>query len=104
MKNILLVGKLLVNIPSPEKLIKKEAHYLVASDMATVQEVFRNNKVIDTVIMGAGIDLEKRLDIVRYIFSASDTVTIHMKDYASGPEGFVPFINDVLAGMMQDEE
>ena len=101
MKNILLIGKLLVNIPSPEKLVKKDAHYFVASDMATVQEIFKNNKEIDIVIMGAGIELEKRLDIVRYIFTTSDIVTIHMKDYATGPEGFVPFINTVLAGMMQ---
>ena len=103
MKNILLIGKLLVNIPSPEKLVKKDVHYYLAHDMATVQEVFKNNKAIDTVIMGAGIELEKRLDIVRYIFNTSDTVTIHMKDYATGPEGFVPFINNVLTGMMQGE-
>lgn len=103
MKNILLVGKLLTSIPSPEKLVKKDAHYFAAHDMATVQEVFKHNKVIDTVIMGAGIELEKRLDIVRYIFSTSDTVTIHIKDYATGPDGFVPFINNVLIGMMQDE-
>ena len=104
MKNILLVGKLLVNIPSPENLIKKDAHYFVAPDLATVQAVFKNNKVIDTVIMGAGIDLEKRLEIVRYIFNTNDNVTVHMKDYATGPEGFVPFINNVLTGIMQSEE
>ena len=103
MKNILLIGKLLVNIPSPEKLVKKDAHYFVAHDMATVQGVFENNKAIDIVIIGAGIELEKRLDIVHYIFSTSNTVTIHMKDYATGPDGFVPFINNVLMGMMPDE-
>ena len=103
MKNILLIGKLLINIPSPEELVKKDAHYFVASDMATVLKAFEKNKAIDTVIMGAGIELEKRLDIVRYIFNTSDTVTIHMKDYATGPEGFVPFINNVLTGMIQGE-
>ena len=103
MKTILLVGKLLVNIPSPEKLVKKDVQYFVASDMATVQKVFKHDTVIDTVIMGAGIELEKRLDIVRYIFTTSDTVTIHMKDYATGADGFVPFINNVLMGMMPDE-
>lgn len=103
MNNILLIGKLLTSIPSPENLVKKNAHYFVAHDMATVQEVFKHNKVIDIVIMGAGIELEKRLDIVRYIFSASNTVSVHMKDYATGPDGFVPFINNVLMGMMRDE-
>lgn len=102
MKNILLIGKLLLNIPSPEKLVKKDVHYFVASDMATVQEIFKNTTTIDTVIMGAGIELEKRLDIVRYIFSVSNTTSVHMKDYATGPEGFVPFINNVLTGLMQD--
>lgn len=66
------------------------------------RKFFYNNKASDIAIMGAGIELEKRVDFVRYIFSTCDTVTIHMKDYPPGPEGFVPFINNVLIGMMQD--
>ena len=50
--------------------------------------------------MGAGIELEKRLEIARYIFTNSNTTTVHMKDRETGPEGFVPFINRVLSGLL----
>ncbi len=45
------------------------------------------------------IELEKRLEIVRYVFNTSNITTVHMKDWATGPEGFVPFINNVLTGL-----
>jgi hypothetical protein len=48
--------------------------------------------------MGAGIKLEKRLEIVKYVFTVSNTTTVHVKDWETGPEGFVPFINGVLSG------
>ena len=54
---------------------------------------------IDVVIMGAGIDLEDRLKIVREVFQTSDTTSVHMKDRASGPQGFLPFIRAVLRGL-----
>ena len=54
---------------------------------------------IDHVIMGAGLDLEVRLEIVREIFLASDTTTVHMKDVASGPDGLLPFARSVLTGL-----
>ena len=54
---------------------------------------------IDHVIMGAGLDLEVRLGIVRAVFLASDSTTVHMKDLASGPDGFVPFARAVLGGL-----
>jgi hypothetical protein len=49
------------------------------------------------VFMGAGIDLDERLKIVRSVFDASDTTTLHLKDVASGPEGFLPFVRVILA-------
>ena len=63
-----------------------------------VRAAFAQTK-IDHVVMGAGIDLETRLQIIREIFQASDTTTVHMKDRASGPEGFLPFIRSVLRGL-----
>ncbi|GAB3209409.1 hypothetical protein [Nocardia tengchongensis] len=54
---------------------------------------------VDHVIMGAGLDLEDRLRMVRAVFEASDRTTVHMKDFASGPEGFVPFVRAVLTGL-----
>ncbi|MFE3984503.1 hypothetical protein ACFXPR_08465 [Nocardia tengchongensis] len=54
---------------------------------------------VDHVIMGAGLDLEDRLRLVRAVFEASDRTTVHMKDFASGPEGFASFVRAVLTGL-----
>lgn len=53
---------------------------------------------IDLVIMGGGIDLETRLEIVREIFHLSETTSVHLKDVASGPQGFLPFVRSILSG------
>jgi len=58
---------------------------------------------IDHVIMGAALDLDLRLEIVREVFLSSDTTTVHMKDKASGSEGFLPFVRSVLRGLQGDE-
>jgi hypothetical protein len=57
---------------------------------------------IDHVIMGAGLELETRLEIVREVFRASETTTVHMKDVASGPQGFLPFVRSILRGLEHD--
>ena len=103
MKKILLVGKSLTDVPP--QLVIKEARYFAAPDLKTAQLVFeKNNNAIDIVIMGAGIELDKRLEIVRYVFTTSNTTTVHMKDWETGPEGFVPFINRVLSGLLRDDQ
>lgn len=103
MKKILLVGKSLRTVPTIDQLTIKHVEYFAAPDLTTVKQVFeRNNNAIDIVIMGAGIELEKRLDVVRYVFRTSNTTSVHMKDWETGPEGFVPFINKVLAGLLVD--
>ncbi|OAA81482.1 hypothetical protein LEL_01027 [Akanthomyces lecanii RCEF 1005] len=57
---------------------------------------------IDHVFMGAGIDLELRLEIVREIFQRSSTTTVHLKDASSGPKGFLPFVKAVLEGLKEN--
>ncbi len=100
MKKVLLVGRQLVNVPPLDQLIKN-IEYFAAANLADSQKVFEaNNNAIDIVIMGAGIELEKRLEIVRYIFNTSNVTSVHMKDRITGPEGFVPFINQVLNGLL----
>jgi len=102
MKKVLLVGRQLVNVPPLDQLIKN-IEYFAAANLADAQKVFEeNNNAIDIVIMGAGIELEKRLEIVRYIFNTSKVTSVHMKDWITGPEGFVPFINHVLNGLLHN--
>jgi len=105
MKKILLVGKSLTDVPPLDQLRVKDVQYFAAPSLMVVQQIFeKNNNSIDIVIMGAGIDLEKRLEVVRYVFSTSNTTSVHMKDWETGPEGYVPFINRVLAGLLGEEK
>jgi hypothetical protein len=104
MKKILLVGKALTAVPPMDQFTIKDVQYFAAPDLKTVQQVFeKNNNAIDIVIMGAGIDIEKRLEVVRYVFNTSNTTTVHMKEWETGPAGYVPFINRVLAGLLGDD-
>ena len=100
-KKILLVGRLLTKIPTADEVPVKDFELFVASDLDEARSVFeQNSNQIDIVIMGAGIELEKRLEIVRYVFNTSNITSVHMKDWESGPEGFIPFINKVLNGLL----
>ena len=49
--------------------------------------------------LGAGLRLEDRLEIIREVVLASDRTTVHMKDFASGPDGFLAFVRSVLTGL-----
>lgn len=58
---------------------------------------------IDHVVLGGGMDLSTRLEMVQVIFESSDKATVHMKDHMSGPEGFVPFVRGVVGGLRDYE-
>lgn len=54
---------------------------------------------VDIVIMGAGLDLDTRLAIVRAVFEASTSTSVHMKDRDSGQAGMLQFVRGVLQGL-----
>ena len=60
-----------------------------------VKDLFSKSN-IHIVIMGAGIPIEERLEIVRFIFETSKGTTVLMKDWNSRPTGMLPFVNGVL--------
>jgi hypothetical protein len=98
MKNILLIGRLGINIPNLQTGIEnKKINLFSGTNLEEVKDAFnQNDNQIDSVIMGAGIDLNVRLDIIRYIFETSQSTTVHMKDWESGPKGMLPFVNSIL--------
>ena len=101
MKNVLIIARLQTSIPTPDQVAVKNISIFGAVTLADVKRVFTDNeKKIDIVITGAGIELEDRLEIIKYIFETSDNVSVHMKDRASGQQGFLPFINQVLTGLL----
>src|SRR5258705_13372773 len=54
---------------------------------------------IDHVIIGGGLRLPARLDMVRTVFESSDRAPVPMKGHRSGPEAFVPFVRAGLQGL-----
>src|SRR5258708_18899067 len=58
---------------------------------------------IDHVIMGGGIPLETRLEMVREIFQSSDTANVHMKSHIPRSDGFLPLVRSVLRGLSEDD-
>ncbi len=102
-KNILLLGRTEVVIDDVQhQLDRADIQLFGGTGIEDVRSAFARAN-IDHVIMGAGIDLETRLQIVREIFQLSDTTTVHMKDRVSGPQGFLPFVRSVLRGLKDYE-
>jgi hypothetical protein len=76
-------------------------------------EVFRGKSVedvrsrlsqttIDHVFIGGKLAVETHLEIAWEVLQASDAATVHLQDRL-GPEGFLPFVQAVLRGLVPDE-
>ncbi len=71
-----------------------------ATNLAEVQAAFAAGPV-ELVVLGAGMDIALRLEIIQHVFSVSQSTTVHMKDKESGPEGMVPFVRGLLKGLLK---
>jgi hypothetical protein len=99
-KNVLLLGRTSAVIGDAEQHLDMPGVQLIgATGIDDVRAAFARLR-IDHVIMGAGLDLEDRMRIVREIFQLSTTATVHMKNREPGPEGFLPFARSVLRGLL----
>ena len=96
MRKVILLGKLQSNLDKGRAQITvPDIEFISCTSLASLQDALTMQGV-DTVITGAGLDLEIRLAAIQIIYKASDGISVYMKDYASGPEGFGPFANRVL--------
>ncbi|MCP4184654.1 MAG: hypothetical protein GY761_15270, partial [Hyphomicrobiales bacterium] len=96
----LLLGRKGISIENvDEKISIKDVTLLGGTSLENVKAAFNTHDVA-IVIMGAGIDLNKRIEIVEYIFNTSKSTTVHMKDWNSGPQGMTPFIDRILNGLL----
>ena len=99
MKNCLLLGRKGIIVDDIKASIEAtDINLFGGTSLQNVKETFDQHD-IDIVIMGAGIAINDRLDIVKYIFKTSNSTTVHMKDWDSGPAGMLPFVNGVLNGL-----
>ncbi|WP_067703315.1 hypothetical protein [Nocardia jejuensis] len=97
--SVLLLGLTAVVVDEArERIDLPDIEFHSGTGLADLRAVFAQGPV-DHVIMGAGLDLGQRLSIVREIFETSDTTTVHLKDRASGPDAFLPFVRAVLTGL-----
>jgi hypothetical protein len=98
-KRVLLLGRLDAVVgDARDHLQVADVELVMATGLDDVQKAFAEGPV-DHVVMGAGLALETRLEVIRTVFEASETTTVHMKDFASGPDAFLPFIQAILTGL-----
>jgi hypothetical protein len=99
MKNCLLLGrKGMIVDDVKENITATDINLFGGTSLQEVKDAF-GQRSIDIVIMGAGIDLEVRLEIIQFIFETSKATTVHMKDWDSGPAGMMPFVNGIINGL-----
>ena len=99
-KNVLILGRTEIVLDDLENnLDVKDVNLLSGTTIDDVKIALDEN-AIDIVIMGAGLDIDVRLQIIEHIFTVSKSTTVHMKDWSSGPQGMLPFVNGILTGLL----
>ena len=104
MKNCLLLGRKGIVVDDVKENIDiTNINLFGGTNLQDVKKTFDQHD-IGIVIMGAGIDITDRIEIIKYIFEQSNSTTVHMKDWDSGPAGMTPFVNNILNGLFADSE
>lgn len=95
--HVLIVGRLLDIVDQTRS--SAQCPNAVLYGATTLDEVRKtlSLKPIDVMVIGAAVELSERLAIARAAFEMSEHITVHLKDKASGPAGFVPFVERVVA-------
>jgi len=98
-KRVLLLGVMAPVLDDVQQQLQMpDIEFLGGTGVDDVRPAFAQAD-IDHVIVGGGLDLETRVEMVREVFQSSDIATVHLKDHLSGPEGFLPFVRSVLLGL-----
>ena len=97
--NVLLLGRTHIDLIAAAAVVaplKVSLHGGTSLD--DVREVMAREQ-IDVVIIGGGLPIADRLAMVQHVYDVSETTSVHLKDRASGPKGFLPFVRAVLRGL-----
>lgn len=101
-KNCLIIASQQENV---EQLIADAnvdyAYLFGATTLEDVKIAF-STESMDEVIIGSEIDLEERLEIIRFIFNTSKTTRIHLKDEDSDHKGMLAFVKGILKNMVPE--
>ena len=103
-KAILILGRKSFNIKNVETTINNpDITCYTGTNIDDVKQTFTNlkkqDKTIEHIFIGAGLDIDKRLEIIKYIFATSEATTVHLKDRTTGPKGMLPFVKATLEGL-----
>jgi hypothetical protein len=110
-KKILLLGVLdSVLADAQQQVARPGLEFFRGTSLEDVRATLARTD-IDHAIMGGKLPLETRLEMAREIFQSSDTTSVHMKEQSNmhlpdpspGPQGFLPFVQAVLRGLLDDE-
>src|SRR5947209_4728613 len=87
-KKILLLGVLdSILLDVQQQVARPNFEYFRGTSVEDIRSVFAQT-TIDHVIMGGGILLETRLEMVRFIFEWSKTTSVHMTAFCLASNGF----------------
>ena len=93
---VLLLGRKGINVEKfYDGISNKNVTLIGGTNLDAVKLAFSEYEV-KTVIMGAGIDIHDRLEIIEYIFEVSQSTSVHMKDWDSGAAGMMDFVEKIL--------
>jgi hypothetical protein len=102
-KKILLLGitdSVLAN--AQQQLARPDLEVFLGKSVEDVRSRLSRTP-IDHVFIGGRLAEETHLEIAWEVIQASETTTVHLQD-RSGPEGFLPFVQAVLRGLVPDKE
>ena len=101
-KKILLLGitdSVLAN--AQQQLTRPDLEVFLGKSVEDVRSRLSQTP-IDHVFIGGRLAEETHLEVAWEVIEASGTTTVHLQD-RSGPEGFLPFVQAVLRGLVPDE-
>lgn len=99
---VLLVGlRPIVVEEARQHIDRDDVAVHVAFSLSEVRAAFATTR-FDHVVMGGGLPLDERLAVARAVFELSESTSVHMKDRATGPEGYLPFVRRVVRGLLAD--
>lgn len=98
---VLLIGKLRDVIgATSQELEGLPVQWLGAHTRDEVIEQLQAEPGIACAIIGGTMDDHLRGELIGVIASRRPDICIHLKDRASGPEGFTPFVRRIVEGTL----
>ena len=99
MTNVMLIGRNQWVIDAAERELTTEHRTVYGAITLEELEAVLTNERIDHAFVGPGLDIDLRMQMIRRVFELSDFTTVHLKDFSTGPEGALAFVETILAGL-----